>query len=55
MPCCSWSKKRAELSLYLRLPDGSWSHSVHADGVVELQAIGCNLPPAEVHENLPAP
>lgn len=46
-------QERAELSLHQRLPDGSWSHSVHADGVVELQVIGCNLPLDEVYENLP--
>lgn len=47
-------QERAEVTVHLRRPDGSWSQSMHTGGGVEVEAIGCNLPLAEVCENLPA-
>lgn len=43
-----------ELTVHQRQPDGSFLQSNHHSGTVELPSIGCNLPVAEVYEDLPA-
>jgi Uma2 family endonuclease len=41
------------VTLHSRRADGSWQESEHLSGVIELEAIACQLPLAEIYEDLP--
>jgi Uma2 family endonuclease len=42
-----------QITVHERQPDGRWSERNHAEGIVELQAVGAVLPMEEVYEDLP--
>lgn len=49
------AQDRAHVTVHERQADGSFAQSDHDAGAIELRAIGCTLPIAEVYEDLPSP
>jgi hypothetical protein len=47
------AQDRAQVIVHERQADGSFTQSDHDDGAIELPAINCTLPIAEVYEDLP--
>jgi len=47
------AQDRMHVTVQQRQADGWFSQRVHESGTIELQAIGCTLPLAEVYEDLP--
>ena len=47
------AQDRAHVTVHERQADGSFAQSDHDEGAIELRAIGCTLPIAEVYEDLP--
>jgi Uma2 family endonuclease len=44
---------RVHISMHERQPDGSWAQATHEGGTIDVTAIGCSLPLAEIYEDLP--
>jgi Uma2 family endonuclease len=47
------AQDRPEVTLHERRPDGTWTEAIHHEGSVVLAAIACELPLAEIYEQLP--
>jgi Uma2 family endonuclease len=47
------AQDHAEVVVHSRQPDGSWRQAIHAEGEVELAAIACRVPVAEIYADLP--
>jgi Uma2 family endonuclease len=47
------AQDRTQVIVHERQGDGSFAESAHDDGAIELRAINCTLPIAEVYEDLP--
>jgi hypothetical protein len=47
------AQNRTQVIVHERRADGSFTESEHDGGAVELPAINCTLPIAEVYEDLP--
>jgi Uma2 family endonuclease len=47
------AQDRAEVIVHERRADGSWRQAIHNEGKVEIPAAGCQLPLAEIYEDLP--
>lgn len=47
------AQDQVHLVVHTRQADGSWLRTSHDAGVLELPAIGCHLPVAEIYEALP--
>jgi Uma2 family endonuclease len=47
------AQEQPQVTVYRRQSDGSFGRTCYDAGAVELQAIGCSLPIAEIYENLP--
>lgn len=49
------AQDRAHVTVHARQADGSFAQSDHDGGAIDLPAIGCALPIAEIYEDLPNP
>ncbi len=47
------AQDRQEVTVHERRADGTWLQAIHRDGRVALGAIACELPLAEIYEQLP--
>jgi Uma2 family endonuclease len=47
------AQNHTEIVVHQRRPDGSWWQQLCDGGIIEISAIGCRLPIAEVYEDLP--
>jgi Uma2 family endonuclease len=47
------AQDKAEITVHERRADGSWSQAAYEGGTLDVPAIGCRLPVAEVYEELP--
>ena len=47
------AQDEVQVILHERKADGSWTEGRYKDGALELPAIGCRLPLAEIYEDLP--